>query len=52
MKSKVHETNRLDRKIRQSSKELEEQTCLGNKVVVDGFNAGMLTEITLVLANH
>jgi len=50
MKSEVPETNRLDRKIRQSSK--EDQTCLRNKAVVDGFDAAMLTATTLALANQ
>lgn len=45
MKSKVPETNRLDRKPRQSSEELEEQTRLRNQVAVDGFNTGMLTPL-------
>lgn len=52
MKSKVPETNRLDRKTRQSSKELEKRPHLRNKTVVGGFNTGMLTDTTLALANH
>lgn len=51
MKSKVPETNRLDRKKRQSLKKLEEQTRLRNKVIVNGFNTGMLTDTTLALVN-
>lgn len=52
MKQKVPETNRFDGKIRQSPKELEEQTCLRNKVVGDRFNTGMLIDTTWALANQ
>lgn len=51
MKSKVPETNRLDRKKRQSLKKLEKQTRLRNKVIVNGFNTGMLIDTTLALVN-
>lgn len=42
----------MGRKIRRSSKGLEEQRRLRNKVVVDGLNTGMLTATILALANN